>query len=59
MDEVRIRLAEKQRYASRAKQLPAEQIDAFVRESVATELDAVEQAMVVAFPLLPREPPAE
>ena len=35
MDEVRIRLEETQRYASRAKQLRAEQIDGFVRASIA------------------------
>ena len=35
MDEVRIKLEETQRYASLAKQLRAEQIDAFLRESVA------------------------
>lgn len=35
MDTVRIKLEETQRYASRAKQLRAEQIDAFVRESIA------------------------
>jgi hypothetical protein len=35
MDEVRIKLEGPQRYASRARQLRAEQIDAFVRESIA------------------------
>ena len=34
MDDVRIRHQALQRYASRAKQLRAEQIDAFVRESI-------------------------